>query len=103
MASSFEGADGSLSQAPTVAGLYVLARIHAWNVSAWRPKTSIRPAMILLNDPAQSSVNPRVVTQLVEVGLLESIDGTLVVTAAGIESLLERPDIIARMRASGAI
>jgi hypothetical protein len=59
--------------------------------------------MILLNDPAQSSVNPRVVTQLVEVGLLESIDGTLVVTAAGIESLLERPDIIARMRASGAI
>lgn len=87
----------------TVAGLYVLARIYAWDVSTWRPKTDRRPALVMLNDPAQSSVNPRVVTQLLDAGLVEGANGTLVVTPAGTEALLERPEIMVRMRASGAI
>lgn len=87
----------------TVAGLYVLARIYAWEVKEWRPKTGRRPALVVLNDPAQSSVNPRVVTQLTDAGFLEEANGSLAVTSAGTDALLERPEIILRMRASGAI
>ncbi|MEX1078765.1 MAG: hypothetical protein WED09_06620 [Homoserinimonas sp.] len=87
----------------TVAGLYVLARIYAWDIRVWRPKTRRRPALVVLNDPAMSSVNPRVVTQLLNARLVEEVNGTLVVTSAGARALLDRPEIILRMRASGAI
>lgn len=87
----------------TVAELYVLARLSRWDVREWRPKSHRRPALLLLDDPSQSSVNPRVVTRLIDAGLVEGQDGGLTVTPAGAGALLERPDLIARMRATGAI
>lgn len=95
--------ESGLSHRLTVAGVYALARIYSWDVREWRPKTDRRAALVVLNDPARSSVNPRVVTQLLNAGLLVVADDTLVVTAVGAAALLERSDIIVRMRASGAI
>jgi hypothetical protein len=92
-----------LTRALTIAELFALARIHAWGVRAWQPKSGPRPAFIVLNDPAQSSVNPRVVTQLLNAGFVEAAHETLIVTLTGAEALLERPEVLLRMQASGAI
>lgn len=87
----------------TVAELYVLARLSRWDVREWRPKSDGRPALLLLDDPSQSSVNPGVATRLIDAGLVEALNGGLTVTPAGAGALLERPDLMVRMRASGAI
>lgn len=88
---------------PTAAELHTLARIYSWNLRAWRPKTDQKPALVILDDPQLSSVNPRTATQLLDAGLLEEVGETLVITEAGAGALLERPELMLRMRASGAI
>ncbi|MEX1078528.1 MAG: hypothetical protein WED09_05420 [Homoserinimonas sp.] len=88
---------------PTAAELHALARIYTWNLRAWRPKTDQSPALVILDDPQLSSVNPRTATQLIDAGLLEDVGETLIITEAGAGALLERPELLLRMRASGAI
>lgn len=88
---------------PTTAELHALARIYTWNLREWRPRTDRKPALVILDDPQLSSVNPRTATQLLAAGLLEEAGDTLVITEAGAGALLERPELIIRMRASGAI
>lgn len=100
-----EMVDSERSDRPplTIAGWYALARISIWGLYVWRPKTQTKAALVMLNDPPRSSLNPRIVTLLLGAGLLQEVGGTLVATTAGIEALGERPDVMARMRAEGVI
>lgn len=87
----------------TIAGWYALTQIQAWGLLAWHPRQDNKTALVILNDPARTSVNPQTVNLLIAASVLTEVDGTLVVTDAGTEALNERPEVKARMRATGVI
>lgn len=87
----------------TITCWYTLARIHAWGLREWRPKTSRKPALIFLDDPQRSSMHPKVVEILLASGLLEDLGDDLEVTTAGVAVLQERPEMMQRMRSAGVI
>jgi hypothetical protein len=94
-----DGTDSGL----TITCWYTLARIYAWGLREWRPKTPRKPALIFLNDPQRSSMHPKVVELLLASGLLTDQGDDLEVTSAGVSVLHERPEILQRMRSAGVI
>jgi hypothetical protein len=87
----------------TTAGWFTLARIYVWGLHAWQPKTSQKPALILLKDLNRSSLHPKIVTMLLAAGLLVDIGDDLVVTQSGVDAVQERPEMMQRMRIAGVI
>ena len=87
----------------TIAAWYALARISAWGLCIWQPKSHSKTALAILDDPARSSLNPRIVNLLLDGGMLEEFGDTLKVTASGAGALLDRPDVMARMRKAGVV
>jgi hypothetical protein len=100
--SSMRVSDGTESGL-TITCWYTLARIHAWGLREWRPKTSRKPALIFLDDPQRSSMHPRVVEILLASGLLEDLGDDLEVTSEGVAVVQERPEMMQRMRSAGVI
>lgn len=87
----------------TIAAWYALARISAWGLCAWQPKSHTRGALAILDDPQRSSLNSRVVNVLLESGMLQEAGDTLTVTVSGADALRDRPDVMARMRRAGVV
>ncbi|MHA6694659.1 hypothetical protein [Homoserinimonas sp. A520] len=87
----------------TIAGWYALTQIQAWGLLVWHPRQDKKTALVILNDPARTSLNPRTVNLLIAACVLTEVEGTLVVTDTGIAALNDRPQVKARMRATGVI